>query len=143
MSRNARIRLLVGAVVVVVIAFVALRPGSDSGSKSGATTRATTTATAPPTTTTVAKPKPSVPTISVKGGEPVGGVRKIEVSEGEQIRFRVTDDADSTVHLHGYDVEKEVGPGNPASFNVKATITGRFEVELHPATQVAEVTVNP
>ena len=143
MSRNARIGLLVGAVVVVVIAFVALRPGSDSGSKSGATTRATTTATAPPTTTTVAKPKPSVPTISVKGGEPVGGVRKIEVSEGEQIRFRVTDDADSTVHLHGYDVEKEVGPGNPASFNVKATITGRFEVELHPATQVAEVTVNP
>jgi len=143
MSRNAKIGLLAGAVVVVVVAFVALRPGNDSGSKTEATSTATTATTTQATTTTVAKPKPSVPTISVKNGEPVGGVKKIEVSEGEQIRFRVTDDADSTVHLHGYDVEKDVGPGNPASFNVKATITGRFEVELHPATQVAEVTVNP
>lgn len=143
MSRNARIGLLVGAAVVVVIAFVALRPGSESDSKSGTTTAATSTATTPAATTTVAKPKPRIPTVNVKSGKPVGGVRKIEVSEGEQIRFRVTDDAESTVHLHGYDVEKDVGPGNPASFNVKATITGRFEVELHPATQVAEVTVNP
>ena len=143
MSRNAKIGLLAGAVVVVVVAFVALRPGNDSGSKTAATSTATTATTTQAITTTVAKPKPSIPTVNVKNGKPVGGVEKIEVTEGEQIRFRVTDDAGGQVHLHGYDVEKDVGPGNPASFNVKATITGRFEVELHPATQVAEVTVNP
>lgn len=143
MSRNARIGLVIGAVALVVVAFVALRPGSEggSGSDNAATTTATTSAPAP--TTTAPKPKPAVPTVKVRNGKPVGGVKKIEVSEGGRIRFRVTDDAESTVHLHGYDIEKSVGPGNPASFNVKATITGRFEVELHPATQVADVTVNP
>lgn len=138
--------MVVAAIAVVVIAFVVLRPSGNSGSGSSTTAATTTTPTNSPataTTTTAPKPRPAVPTIAVKNGKPVGGVRKIEVSEGEQIRFRVTDDADGEVHLHGYDVEKEVGPGSPASFNVKATITGRFEVELHPATQVAEVTVNP
>ncbi|MFM9126472.1 MAG: hypothetical protein ACKOTA_02680, partial [Solirubrobacterales bacterium] len=47
-------------------------------------------------------------------------------------------------HLPGYDVEKPVGPGKAAKFSVPATITGRFEVELHNnATPIAEVTVEP
>ena len=143
MSRNTKIALLAGAVVIVVIAFVALRPRGDSGSNPDAAgTVATTEASSSPEAT-VTNTKPAIATITVRNGKPVGGVKKIEVDEGDRIRFRVTDDSAGEVHLHGYDVEKEVGPGNPASFNVKATITGRFEVELHPATQVAEVTVNP
>lgn len=141
MSRGARIGIAIAALAAVAIAFVLLRPGGNGAPSGGAPDTATTTA--PAAATTVARPKPVVPTFSVKNGKPVDGVRKIEVNKGEAIRFRVTDDTASTVHLHGYDVEKEVGPGNPASFNVKATITGRFEVELHPATQIAEVTVNP
>jgi hypothetical protein len=85
-----------------------------------------------------------VATIRISGGEPVGGVRKLTFKEGGTIRFRVTDEADDEVHLHGYDIEKPVGPGKPASFSVPATITGRFEVELHGnATPIAEVTVEP
>lgn len=142
MSRNARIGTLVAAVVIVVAAFVVLRPG-DEGSTT--TTDASTQATAPQATTTeAARPGPKVATIRISGGEPVGGVRKLTFKEGGTIRFRVTDEADDEVHLHGYDVEKPVGPGKAASFSVPATITGRFEVELHDsATPIAEVTVEP
>ena len=139
MSRGARVALVIAALAAVVVAFVILRPGS----KSEENTAATTNSTVSPVTTSAPEPRRPVPTVRVRGGKPVGGVRKIEVDEGDRIRFRVTDDSAGEVHLHGYDVEKEVGPGNPASFNVEATITGRFEVELHPATQIAEVTVNP
>jgi hypothetical protein len=35
------------------------------------------------------------------------------------------------VHLHGYDIEKEVAPGKPARFDFKATNEGAFEIETH------------
>ena len=140
MSRGARVALVIAAVAAVVVAFVILRPGSKSERNPAATTNSTVS----PVTTSAPKPRPPVPTVRVRGGKPVGGVRKIEVDEGDRIRFRVTADQAELVHLHGYDIEKEVGPGNPASFNVKATITGRFEAELeNSAVQVAEVTVQP
>lgn len=142
MSRNARIGIIVAAAAIVVVAFVALRPSNDGGSTAG---RTTTPATGPATTsTTPKKPKPRVATIRVSGGEPVGGVRKLTFREGGTIRFRVTDDTADEVHLHGYDIEEAVGPGKAAKFSVPATITGRFEVELHEtATPIAEVTVEP
>ena len=134
---------MAAALVTVVAAFVVLRPG-DEGSTT-TTTDASTQATTPQATTTeAAKPRPKVATIRISGGEPVDGVRKLTFKEGGTIRFRVTDEAEDEVHLHGYDVEKPVGPGKAASFSVPATITGRFEVELHDsATPIAEVTVEP
>ena len=139
MSSGARIGLLAGAVALVVAAFVILQPGDDGGSPSTATETSTQA-----TTTTPKKPRPEVATIRISGGEPVGGVRELRFKEGGTIRFRVTGQADDEVHLHGYDIEKPVGPGKAASFSVPATITGRFEVELHDsATPIAEVTVEP
>jgi hypothetical protein len=144
MSKSAKIGTLVAAVAIVVAAFVVLQPGDDGGNPSTATETSTQATTAPATTTAPKNPKPKVATIRVSGGEPVGGVRKLTFKEGGTIRFRVTDEADDEVHLHGYDIEKPVGPGNAAKFSVPATITGRFEVELHnTATPIAEVTVEP
>ena len=139
MARGSRLALVAAAVVVAAVAFVVLRP---AGGQRSASKPASTTAPAN-ATTTAPEARPPIPTVRVRGGEPVGGIQEIEVSEGDRIRFRVTDASAGEVHLHGYDVEREVGPGRPASFNVKATITGRFEVELHPATRIAKVTVNP
>ncbi len=144
MSRNAKIGVLVAAVAVVVAAFVILRPGDDGGTSTTASETSNQATTPQAITTQPEKPKPAVATIRISGGQPVGGVRKLTFKEGGTIRFRVTDDADDEVHLHGYDVEKPVGPGNAAKFSVPATITGRFEVELHnTATPIAEVTVEP
>jgi len=144
MSRNARIGTLVAAVAIVVAAFVVLRPGDDGGTSNTAKETSNQATATQATTTTPKKPRPKVATIRISGGEPVGGVRKLTFKEGGTIRFRVTDETDDEVHLHGYDIEKPVGPGKAAKFSVPATITGRFEVELHDtATPIAEVTVEP
>ena len=88
--------------------------------------------------------KPAVETIVVRGGSPVGGVRKLEFDAGEQVRFRVRSDIADEVHVHGYDVGKEIPAGGTVTLSFPADIEGIFEVELHGSgAQVAELQVNP
>lgn len=85
-----------------------------------------------------------VPTIVVRDGEPVGGVQKLEYSAGDEIRFRVESDIAEEVHVHGYDLLKEVQPGGSVEFSFPADIEGIFEVELEQsAVQLIELQVNP
>jgi hypothetical protein len=48
------------------------------------------------------------------------------------------------VHFHGYDIHKDVSPGHPVHFLIRATIQGSYPVELeeHQET-LAQVTVEP
>ena len=43
----------------------------------------------------------------------------------------VRTDAGEAVHLHGYNIEKQVTPGKPLRIPFTATLPGRFELELH------------
>ena len=47
------------------------------------------------------------------------------------MRFRVTADEDEEIHVHGYDIEKEVPAGETIDVSFPATITGIFEIEFH------------
>ena len=48
------------------------------------------------------------------------------------------------VHLHGYDISRDVKPGSRARFSFEANAEGIFEVELHGSgTQIAELVVEP
>jgi hypothetical protein len=86
----------------------------------------------------------SLPTIVVRGGEPIGGVKRLEYSTGEDIRFKVESDVAEEVHVHGYDVAKEVPAGGSVSFDIPAEIEGIFEAELEGlGVQIAEIRVNP
>jgi hypothetical protein len=86
----------------------------------------------------------SVPTIVIKNGEPVGGIRQLEYRAGEQIHFKVESDIAEEVHFHGYEVMKDVKAGGTVSFDRPAEIEGIFEVELEGRKeQIAEITVNP
>ena len=119
------------------IAFAVLKPGEE-------TTTPSPTTPATPTSTTPVATAPSGRVIRVKGGRPVGGVKDITVRQGEVIRLTVTSDARQEVHMHGYDIAKDVGPGQPAVFVVPAKINGVFEVELEQsAVQIAKLTVEP
>ncbi len=83
-------------------------------------------------------------TIVVRNGEPVGGVRQLTYSAGDQIEFTVRSDVADEVHVHGYDLMKDVEAGGSVSFSFPAEIEGIFEVELEGAKQqLAEITVNP
>lgn len=84
------------------------------------------------------------PTIVIRDGEPVGGVRELEYNAGDQIRFTVESDVADEVHVHGYDLLEDVSAGGEASFDFAAEIEGIFEVELEGRkVQIAELRVNP
>lgn len=88
------------------------------------------------------KPKPRVITIVVKDGRPVGGIRRPTLKKGTLVRIVVKTNAGSEVHLHGYDIEREVVKGKPVVMQFKAKLTGRFELELHdPDALLAQLTV--
>ena len=136
MSQAQRLLLLAGAVVVFVVGFVVLSPGGDEGGggQSPGTTATATTTTAPATAT-----------IEVRGGKPVGGVKTITVTKGERIRIVVTSpDTTEEVHLHGYDIKRELKAGGRVTFSFTATAEGIFEMELEgSATQIAKLEVRP
>jgi hypothetical protein len=62
-----------------------------------------------------------------------GGMSPAEISadEGDQVMFRLTSDSPVEVHLHGYDLEAKVLPGEETTLSFEAEITGRFEIEDH------------
>lgn len=151
MTKGARIGVLVATVVVLGLAFVLLSPEADDDSNTARTpTTPPATTTQPPaaTETTPAPPPPPAPTfetIRVRGGAPVDGIQRITVKKGERARIQVTStDTSDEVHLHGYDITRDVAPGSRARFSFDADAEGIFEIELHGThTQIGELTVEP
>jgi FtsP/CotA-like multicopper oxidase with cupredoxin domain len=143
MSRNQRIALVVGALVVAVVAFVIARPGDDDddGSERAAQTAPAQTDTgaadeAPETQTETeppAPPEPAVSRIRLRGGTVVGGVQRVQATKGDTVRIVVRSDTPDELHLHGYDIYENTGPGQPARFVFRADIEGIFEIESHAA----------
>jgi FtsP/CotA-like multicopper oxidase with cupredoxin domain len=150
MSQRNRALAVLGAVLVLVIAFVLLRPGDDNitNNEPAATVAApattTPSASAPTTSTAAATPRPKVAVVRAVGLKPVGGIKPIKVNKGDTVRFTVTSDRPENVHLHGYDVEKPVAPGKPARYVFTADIEGIFEVELEESgVQLIKLQVDP
>ena len=145
---NARTALVgVGLVIVAVVLFVILGGGSDSGSNDTTTSGATAEKEAKDSGGKQAESaagKPQVPTIVVKNDEPVGGVQTLEYSAGEQIRFRVSSDKAEEIHVHGYDIAKDVPAGGTIEFSFPAELEGIYEAELEGlGVQIAELRINP
>jgi hypothetical protein len=85
-----------------------------------------------------------VPTIVVRDGEPVGGIEELEYSAGEEIRFRVSSDAAEEIHVHGYDLMKDVPAGGTVEFDFPAELEGIYEAELEGlGVQIIELRINP
>ena len=82
--------------------------------------------------------------IRVVGGAPQGGIVRKTVDQGDRVVIVVTSDVADHVHLHGYDIMRDVAPGRPARIPFRATVPGRFEVELEDRSlQIADLTVRP
>ena len=128
-SRRLSLGLAAGAIAVAVVLFIVLKgdDGSDSTSAAGPTK------------------------ITFRNGAPVGGVREIEVAKGDPVRLDVTPDVPAEVHVHGYEVAREVEADQTAKLEFPATAEGVFEVEVHHlvngeeegGVQVAELNVTP
>lgn len=84
------------------------------------------------------------PTIRVVDGEPRGGVAELNYRSGDRIRFIVRSDTPDEIHVHGYDIYADVGPGEPAELDFRAELEGVYEAELHGSgAQVAQLTIRP
>jgi plastocyanin len=136
MSRNQRIGLIVAAALVAVLAFVIASPGGDDEGETASQRTLTTntpTETDAPTAHSAPGTKAVVTRIDMRGGEVVGGPAEIRVKKGDTVLLVVASDAPDDIHLHGYDIEKKVAPGQPAQFRFKANFEGEFEIESHVA----------
>jgi hypothetical protein len=139
-----RIVVVAAGALLAAGLFLALRPAGEEE----ATTETTPTATATVTETAPApqEPKPEVPTLRVlvRDGALVRRIQRLRVERGARVRIVVRADVRDHVHLHGYDVMRDVGPGQPARFRFRATLTGRFEIELEDRhVLIAELEVRP
>lgn len=106
------------------------------------TTTDTTTTTTTQTTTEVEQP--TVVRVRVVGGVPKGGIVRKTVDKGDRVVLVVTSDVGDHVHLHGYDIMRDVAAGGTARIRFRATLPGRFEVELEDrGVQIADLTVQP
>jgi hypothetical protein len=145
--------LLIGvaALVGAVVLFLALRPDDvDETPLTQPTTTAETTETTDTIlTVTVPPPPPGPPPpanvrITIRNGLPVGGVRRVTVAQGRRVVLIVTSDVADHVHLHEYDVMRDVAPGRPARLAFRATIVGTVEAELEDrGVQIASITTKP
>jgi hypothetical protein len=129
--------------VIAVVGFIVLKP--DDTSKNQTADQGQSAGTAP---TKPAKRRDpgvaAVTEIKVKDGKPVGGVEHISVQKNDRVRFTVSSDAGDHVHVHGYDLMKNLKAGGKVSFSFKAKLDGVFEIELEDrGEQIAELEVQP
>jgi hypothetical protein len=139
---------LLALVIALVVALVLVAcGGDDETATTDTTTTTTTTEPTTTTTTTTTTPPPEGPTvvrIRVRDGAPVGGIVRETVDQGDRVVLVVTADVTDEVHVHGYNLMRDVAPGSPARIAFRATLPGVAEVELEDrGLQIAELTVRP
>ena len=76
--------------------------------------------------------KPVVISITAVNGRPVGGIKRQTVKKGQTVRLVVRTNVGTAIHLHGYNIEKNVKKGVPTVIQFVAKVQGRFALELHP-----------
>ena len=157
MSNRGRAGLIVLAVVIVAVAFIALRPSDSSdkaddpaGNAGYYVNRARRGRRRTPTATAESAPPPPKE-VTLRDGIPQGGVQRIEVKKGDEVRLQVrTNEATADeIHLHGYDIEKEVSAGRAGQLPFQGGHRGRLrDREPHrrgrgPEPLIARLVVEP
>jgi hypothetical protein len=71
-----------------------------------------------------------------------GKVRTIKVEKGQTVMIRATSTTTGEMHVHGYDKEISLKPGEIVRVKLKATIDGEFPIEFHlPAGDEEDVAI--
>ena len=81
----------------------------------------------------VARAEPRVFDLALKDGRLPENQRLLRVRQGDEVTLRWTSDRAFTLHLHGYDLEAQLGPQGPIELRFTARATGRFPLEIHGA----------
>jgi hypothetical protein len=131
-SGGLRLILLVAGVAAAVVLFLVFRGGDDD------TPSATQPAASVLSTSKPPPPAPEVILVPIN----TSAVTRRTIARGRQVILVISGAAGEEVHLHGYDVMREIGPNGTVRLPFRVTIPGRFEVELEAShRQIADLTV--
>jgi hypothetical protein len=120
LSGRRRAAILLAAIAIIVVAYLLISSGGNDDKTGGSTT------------------------VRVVDAKPDGGIKKLAFKKGDQVQFTVVSDTADEIHVHGYDLMKDVPKGGTVSFSFKGSIEGRFVVELEDhKQQIAELDVTP
>jgi hypothetical protein len=150
MSRGTRFTFLAIAIVIAIAAVVVLADSSEDDTTADETAAtATPTETAAPTEASPGEETPTATPTATPTPKPpplltAGKVQELEYTEGETIRFRVRSPTPEEIHVHCYDITREVPAGETITVSFKATIPGICETEFHNSGEtIAELRVEP
>jgi hypothetical protein len=137
MSSGWRLVLIVVGALAAVVLFLVLRADDEQE-----------TAPAPPpteVTTSVNEPPPPPPPpgpVEILIPTNTDAIRRATIPRGRQVVLIVSGPPGEEVHLHGYDIRRNISANGTARLPFRATIPGRFEVELEAShRQIADLTV--
>ena len=69
--------------------------------------------------------------LAITDGHVPDNMRLIRVKQNDVVKLDWSSDKPISVHLHGYDIEKDIKPGTVTQMMFVARATGRFTVEPH------------
>ena len=149
-AKQRAVWLGLAAVVLVVAAFVIGRPGADEEEPERAASTPTPTATAestPETAEATETPTPMPRPTATPRPEIVlrpGAVRTVRTRKNRTVRFSVRSPRADELHVHGYDITRELPAGKTVGVRFKATIEGIYDIELHSTDeQIGRLRVDP
>jgi uncharacterized cupredoxin-like copper-binding protein len=121
---------------VALVMLVALAGCADNAATPSQATSTSSHAGAPTSTAASASPAPSTPIaqtveVRIEGGKISPPPGRVDVAQGSTLRLVVHSDRPDEVHVHGFDLTMEVGPGKPGTLTFTADRSGLFEVETH------------
>ena len=69
--------------------------------------------------------------LRIENGRVAGNVKTVQVQQDEAVELRWSADRHTIVHLHGYDIEITIDPGQAQVMAFRARASGRFPIESH------------
>ncbi len=159
-----KVALIAASLGLLVSLFLALRPDDEEGAGTTTTIETTLPATTEtePATTAETEPAPTAETeteppattappvdetVTIRIAVPsdtAPTVRKYSVRQGRKVELVVRTELTDHLHLHGYDLIADVGPGRPGRIEFTANAPGRYEIELEDrGLPIADLEVRP
>ncbi len=86
------------------------------------------------------EPQTRIFDLDIAGGSLDGEHRTLIVDHNDEVVLRITSDQQGSFHLHGYDLETSLTPGETAALAFTANATGKFDFEMHTASAGHEST---
>lgn len=75
----------------------------------------------------------------VRDGKRVSGPELVTARAGETLRLRVRSNRADELHVHGYEVSRELPADHLVVLELPLAMSGRFDIELHAAHQLLTV----